>query len=75
MFDRYTKAILTIIAAALVAGVVQRAVTPADAEPAQCGDIKTPCVVVLGVWDKFAAQAKLCGTDLRIPCMAVVTQP
>jgi hypothetical protein len=45
MLDRYTKFILTVIAAALVAIAVQNATRPARAQLAQCGNVQTPCYV------------------------------
>jgi hypothetical protein len=44
MADMYTKAVLTVIAGALVALVVQRAFEPAIAQGISCG-IEVPCKV------------------------------
>ena len=49
MVDRYTKAVLTVIAAALVALVVQNAAPDASAQiQARCGDRFKPCYVTTG---------------------------
>jgi hypothetical protein len=45
MVDRYTQAVLTVIAASLVALVGQNTVQSAKAQMAQCGDKKSPCYV------------------------------
>jgi hypothetical protein len=44
MTDMYTKAILTVIAGALVALVIERAFEPAVAQGSSCG-IEIPCKV------------------------------
>ncbi len=44
MTDRYTKVVLTVIAGALVAHVLQRAFEPAIAQGGSCG-IEVPCKV------------------------------
>ncbi len=44
MADMYTKVVLTVIAGALVALVVQRALEPAIAQGSTCG-IEVPCKV------------------------------
>ena len=49
MADRYTKTVLTVIGAALVALVVQNAAPDASAQiEAQCGDRFKPCYVTTG---------------------------
>lgn len=49
MIDRYTKAVLTVIAAALVVIAVRQAMPPASAQiQAPCGDRFKPCYVVTG---------------------------
>ena len=49
MVDRYTKAALTVIAAALVGLVVQNASPDASAQiQARCGDRFKPCYVTTG---------------------------
>jgi len=46
MIDRYTKAVLTFIAAALVALVVQQPVQNARAQSGfECGSARNPCYV------------------------------
>jgi hypothetical protein len=45
MVDRYTKFILTAIAACLVAIIVQNASREASAQLSQCGSVQTPCYV------------------------------
>jgi len=46
MFDRYTKAVLTVIAVALVALVVQNFMKPSFAQDAGCGGYgQSPCAV------------------------------
>jgi hypothetical protein len=69
MIDRYTKTILTIIAAALVALVVQPAVPSAVALERDCGSIMRPCAVfnVLRDPGRFTNCAEL----LDRPCFAV----
>ena len=52
MVDHYTKAVLTVIAAALVALVVQNAAPDASAQiQAGCGDRFKPCYVTTGQSD------------------------
>ena len=46
MIDRYTKTVLTVIAAALVAIVFQNVSTIAFAQTDACGSSKNPCYVV-----------------------------
>ena len=46
MSDRYTKGVLTVIAAALVALVFQNVSTIALAQNESCGSSKNPCYVV-----------------------------
>jgi hypothetical protein len=48
MIDHYTKLVLTIIAVALIALVGERALSPAAAQPADCGSIEKPCYVAVG---------------------------
>jgi hypothetical protein len=52
--DLYTKAVLTIIAAALVAIAWQGGVRPANAQMSACGSYLTPCYVettrTVNVW-------------------------
>jgi hypothetical protein len=43
--DRYTKLVLTVIAGALVALVVQNAIAPAQAQFGGCGAKAKPCFV------------------------------
>lgn len=45
MIDRYTKAVLTVIATALSALVIQNSLGNANAQSAQCGTSKDPCFV------------------------------
>lgn len=73
MLDRYTKAILTVIAVALTVSVIQRAIGPADAQNAACGThLQNPCAVTLVARAGSYSDFQLCG-DLKIPCMAVVS--
>jgi hypothetical protein len=45
MIDKYTKVVLTVIAVALVALVIERALEPAIAQNGMCG-VQAPCKVV-----------------------------
>ena len=45
MIDRYSKIVLTVIAAALCALVLQNATTPAEAVGRDCGERFDPCYV------------------------------
>jgi hypothetical protein len=45
MIDTYTKAILTVIAGALIALVIQNSVRPATANEPPCGRVRNPCYV------------------------------
>jgi hypothetical protein len=45
MVDRYTKLVLTVIAACLVTLVAQHALSPTIAQTGRCGE-ETPCKVV-----------------------------
>lgn len=74
MSSRYTQAMLTIIAAALVIGIAQRAIAPAEAQPAACGSDRNPCIVLLATWDKVQNRAVLC-SEQRQPCLSVLTKP
>jgi hypothetical protein len=49
MIDNYTKAILTLIALALLALVGQNFsyTKPATAAPANCGELQNPCAVLV----------------------------
>lgn len=50
MVDRYTKLVLTVVAAALVAITAQNFVRPASAQLGEgCGDFRTPCHVTADV--------------------------
>lgn len=51
--DRYTKLVLTVIAGALVALVVQNAIAPAQAQlgSGACGSSHIPCYVTTGARD------------------------
>jgi hypothetical protein len=52
MVDRYTRAVLTVIAAALVALAVERDVGPAKAQGANCGERdSSPCYVAVEIYD------------------------
>ncbi|MFG1479455.1 hypothetical protein V5F53_12430 [Xanthobacter sp. V4C-4] len=71
MLDRYTKAILTVIAVALTVSVIQRAVAPAEAQGQACGTLQHPCVVVLAARSSaYSDDFTLC-TDTSSPCMVV----
>ena len=53
MIDTYTKAVLTIIAAALIAVVVQGSIEDASATADGCGDsIRNPCFVTIKEWPR-----------------------
>lgn len=45
MVDRYTKAVLTLIAVALTAIAIHGYVKPAWAQSDACGDVGNPCYV------------------------------
>jgi hypothetical protein len=46
MFDRYTKAVLTLIAVSLAAIAIEHATPEAHAQPEPgCGGLKNPCYV------------------------------
>lgn len=47
MVDRYTKVVLTIIAAVMVYNVVKDGTGTAQADPADCGNALDPCYVSL----------------------------
>ena len=47
MVDKYTKAVLTVIAAALLGIVAQNAMQPASAQAVPCGAAMAPCSVVI----------------------------
>jgi hypothetical protein len=61
--DRYTKTVLTVIAGALVALVVQNAIAPAQAQLGLCGARAKPCFVT-GAVVSFDTE-KLSGHDGR----------
>jgi len=73
--DRYTRAVLTVIAATLVVSTVQRMVTPADAQFGPCGNsASTPCTVMLVGWDDYHGRpAGPC--NQKFPCIAVKSVP
>jgi hypothetical protein len=45
MVDSYTKAVLTVIACALLAIALQQFVNPAQSQGGACGDRQNPCSV------------------------------
>jgi len=49
--DRYTKAVLTVIAAALVTLALEQASSTANAL-SNCGGLQNPCGVYLMYWDE-----------------------
>lgn len=57
--DRYTKFVLTIIAAALTALAVQGAVHPASAQMGDgCGSLRNPCYVTQGIADVLTVRVQ-----------------
>lgn len=70
MTDRYTKIVLTVIAAALVALTAERLVAPAEAESKSCGALDAPCAMVPVRWD--ANRLRMVPCDLSNgPCFIV----
>lgn len=63
MADAYTKAVLTVIAAALIALAAQDAATPAAAVGEGCGSRWDPCHVVV---------EEACGESSYDPCWVAV---
>lgn len=57
MADQYTKTTLTIIAAALVAIVIQNFTAKANAGPGACGAPGNPCYVTASPKDPMYVQA------------------
>jgi hypothetical protein len=51
MNDRYTKAVLTVIAAALVVLAVERVMPVASAQSSACGVSRDPCYVMTAPGD------------------------
>ena len=72
MIDRYSKIVLTIIAAALVASVAQQYVAPARAVSGSCGSSEAPCMVIVSTWDNFRGRAKPCSDAPQFPCLGVM---
>jgi hypothetical protein len=58
MVDRYTKVVLTVIAAALVMLAMRpwREPQPARAQGSECGNSRNPCFVTTGVLDPLRVQ-------------------
>lgn len=75
MSDRYTKIVLTVIAAALLGHLAPYVMTGAQAQMGQsCGSRPDrPCFVAFSVLDKYGQYFEHC--DIRKPCMQVVTAP
>jgi hypothetical protein len=69
MTDRYTKLVLTVIAAALVALTAIQLTTPAGAEIGQCLEDR-PCYVVNVLWNKSSSRWEAC-TGTKMPCFIV----
>lgn len=59
MGHRYTNAMLTIIAIALIVIAVQQLLSSADAQNASCG-VQAPCKVVNVTYDQTVSQWKNC---------------
>jgi len=59
MMDRYAKAVLTVIALALITLVVQRLFQPALAQAQMC-TVQQPCVVVNYYWEEVTHEYKPC---------------
>ena len=75
MSDRYTKIVLTVIAAALLGHLAPYVMTGAQAQMGQaCGSrADRPCFVAFSVLDSYGQSFEYC--DIRKPCMKVVTAP
>ena len=76
MSDIYTKAVLTVIAAALVTLAAQQAMRVATAEERQCGSADVPCAVILGYFDSGRSpddRYQFCGHPKR-PCFVTSRQ-
>ena len=69
--DWYTKAILTVIGAALVAIAIQQAIPRSLAQGIECPK-HAPCVIDFA-WRSQLGEA-FCGTSQRNPCYVVVQQ-
>jgi hypothetical protein len=71
MVDRYTKAVLTVIAVALSGLAIQYALSPAAAQKT-CGGNTNPCWVTQAYWDDISRSWKLC-YEARHACYVVST--
>jgi hypothetical protein len=73
MTDRYTKAVLTVIAAALVTLAAQRMLQPAMADNTCGSPGQQPCAVEMYYRDELG-KAQPC-YKAQLPCYAVRTVP
>ena len=74
VLDRYSKTILTVIAAALIVSTAQRFLTPAEAQMGGCGrSIHEPCIMTLVGWNQASHKMEAC--DKGNPCIAVYAIP
>lgn len=72
MADRYTKSVLTVIAAALCMIATQQFLRTAEAETGRCGDPSHPCATYNVYWESNSSQWIPCyGTGRS--CYAVGT--
>lgn len=78
--DRYTKAVLTVIAAALVGILAQHAFQPAGAQPASpavataCGGLDKPCYVTPAFYDSVLKSWIACARSSS-NCFVVGSRP
>ncbi len=67
--DRYSRFVLTVIAAALSVIATRQLLGPADAQGPSCGEIRAPCAVVNVVRDQYDNWTPCFEADRR--CYAV----
>lgn len=72
MIDRYSKTVLTIIAAALTVIAGQQLFQTATAAATTCG-ITTPCMSINVYWDNVFSEWKRCSTSDRA-CYSVAVK-
>lgn len=71
MANSYIKAVLTVIAAALVTLVVQQALRPAEAGSVMgCGTARNPCAVINVIYERSAEEFRAC-SEVTLPCYGV----
>ena len=75
MVDRYTKAVLTVIAMALTVIAGQHALSPAQAQfgpqaARGCGSERNPCAVINVIYERSAGEFRAC-SEVGLPCYGV----